>query len=172
MTTSQEIMTRQMAESDERRDWPFLATIIPIEKEVVMFEKALIEKERVREKQKEAFDGKIEAKTLTTYDALCLNYLTSDDPEDMKRLIYIILNRNTEEERIKLHNLWTFGKIGMFTRTGKEALVLQDLPTPFPQKKYHNINLRMFDEASRKKKGKHSTRYERFFSEETPQISG
>eukprot|EP00758_Cryptobia_borreli_P017285 Tbor_TRINITY_DN6176_c1_g1::TRINITY_DN6176_c1_g1_i6::g.22388::m.22388 len=106
-TTSQEIMTRQMAESDERRTWPFLATIIPIEKELKLMEEELKDLPKIFGKQREAFDMRIEAKNLSAYDTLCLNYLTSGDSKDIFRLIYLILNKNTCEERINFHNVLT-----------------------------------------------------------------
>eukprot|EP00758_Cryptobia_borreli_P017278 Tbor_TRINITY_DN6176_c1_g1::TRINITY_DN6176_c1_g1_i1::g.22374::m.22374 len=111
-------MTRQMAESDERRTWPFL------EEELIIYDLP-----KIFGKQREAFDMRIEAKNLSAYDTLCLNYLTSGDSKDIFRLIYLILNKNTCEERINFHNILTFGKIEAFSRTGKEAVVLQEINT-------------------------------------------
>eukprot|EP00758_Cryptobia_borreli_P017289 Tbor_TRINITY_DN6176_c1_g3::TRINITY_DN6176_c1_g3_i2::g.22382::m.22382 len=114
-------------------------------------------------KQREAFDMRIEAKNLSAYDTPCLNYLTSGDSKDIFRLIYLILNKSTCEERIKFHNVLTFGKIEAFSRTGKEAVVLQEINTPlFPEEKHHNLNMMIFD-----KKYKTTTR-----SNESLEVTG
>eukprot|EP00758_Cryptobia_borreli_P009762 Tbor_TRINITY_DN5507_c1_g3::TRINITY_DN5507_c1_g3_i1::g.12905::m.12905 len=116
-----ELMTKQMSDTDDMKYWPYLANIIPKEKELSELENSIRDKDSEQEyKQKlsEMYDGKLKSKTINATDAMTLAYLLSDDASDRIRLAYLILHRTDDAQRINLHNVSVFGKLKNFR--GKE----------------------------------------------------
>eukprot|EP00758_Cryptobia_borreli_P010306 Tbor_TRINITY_DN5556_c0_g3::TRINITY_DN5556_c0_g3_i6::g.13863::m.13863 len=108
------------------------------------------------------YHGKISSKTISPYDAFVLNYLLSDEA-DKWCLVFIILNRNFEEESIKFHNIRIFDEIGV-ERQSEQARVLESIDTPlFPLKIHRGLNTRMFDKALLESKGEPLVNIEKIF---------
>eukprot|EP00758_Cryptobia_borreli_P012030 Tbor_TRINITY_DN5712_c0_g3::TRINITY_DN5712_c0_g3_i5::g.19957::m.19957 len=59
------LLTKQSIELEEIRHWSFLATMIPLEKEVKIMEEELKDLPKILGKQRETFDMRIEAKNMS-----------------------------------------------------------------------------------------------------------
>eukprot|EP00758_Cryptobia_borreli_P017871 Tbor_TRINITY_DN6230_c2_g2::TRINITY_DN6230_c2_g2_i12::g.1724::m.1724 len=166
------MLQNDMIETAEMKHFPYLATIIPKEKAWWKFEESLQNSAvETKENLLSIFHAKITSKTISPYDACVLNYLLSDDM-DKWRLIFLILKRNREEDRIKFHNIRVFEAVGI-ERQSEQARVLENIDTPFfPLKKHRDLNSRMIDKALLESKGEPTDMLERIFLPKSETVKG
>eukprot|EP00758_Cryptobia_borreli_P013856 Tbor_TRINITY_DN5872_c1_g1::TRINITY_DN5872_c1_g1_i1::g.7248::m.7248 len=140
------VLAKQITDAEETKNFPYLATLMPIRKSIETMEKDIeMDPKRVKEILKESFHNKITACSIWAEDVLILQYLLSEDSNDPLRLATIILNRKTEKERVKYHNIRCFDKHLDFTRMGEEEKVLEKVEKPLIKEKFKEINVKLFD---------------------------
>eukprot|EP00758_Cryptobia_borreli_P017576 Tbor_TRINITY_DN6202_c1_g5::TRINITY_DN6202_c1_g5_i7::g.1984::m.1984 len=95
---------------------------------------------------RESLNDKIRARSIDAYDIFLLQYVLSEDKEKIAILAHLLLNKNTREERVKLHNIMMFDDMNIDKR-GDKGKSLEFLQMPLLNSGFGEQNNLLFEAA-------------------------